>query len=68
MELPKFWPACLIITVRGGSGTTATVSLRRNVGRVRTRGGSRIPAICMVAMRRFIAALSAALRTVSPKA
>jgi hypothetical protein len=35
---------------------------------VRIRGGIRIPAICVVAKRKFTAAASAALRIVIPKA
>jgi hypothetical protein len=33
------------------------------MGTVRTRGGTRIPDICMVAIRKFIAAISTAPRT-----
>jgi hypothetical protein len=35
---------------------------------VRTRGGTRIPAICSVAIRKFIATLLAAFRLIIPGA
>ena len=62
--LPKFWPVCLIITGWAGSETNATNSRRRSGGTVRARGGMRTPANCIVAIRKFIAAMSAALRTI----
>jgi hypothetical protein len=42
----------------------ATASRRRKGGTVRTRGGTRIPDNCIVAIRKFVAATSAALRTI----
>ena len=62
--LPKFWLACLIITGWADSGTNVTGNRRRNVGTVRTRGGMRKPANCIVAIRKFSAALSTAVRTI----
>jgi hypothetical protein len=44
-----------------------TAKRRRSGGMVRTRGGKRNPVICMVAIRRFIAAKSFALRLFIPK-
>lgn len=40
---------------------------RRIWGMVRTRGGTRIPVICMVANRKFMAALSTGLRVIIPE-
>ena len=65
--LPKSWLVCLIFTGWVDSGTNATGSRRRIIGTVRTRGGSRRPANCIVASRNCIAALSVALQTI-PKA
>jgi hypothetical protein len=48
----------------GGSQIIVTGRRRRKVGTVRTRGGIRIPVNCIAAIRKFSAALSAALRTV----
>jgi hypothetical protein len=62
--LPKFWSTCLIITGSGGSEIIVTDNRRRRTGTFRTRGGTRIPDNCMVAIRKFIAAVSPALRTV----
>jgi len=62
--LPKFWRACLIITGWAGPEVIVTGKRRRSIGTVRTRGGMRIPANCIVVIRKFIAALSAALRTI----
>lgn len=63
MGLPTFWLVCLIFTGWADAETNATGSRWRTRGTVRTRGGIRRPANCIVAMRKFIAALSAALRT-----
>jgi hypothetical protein len=57
-----------MVTACGGSDTTATGKRRRRDGTARMRGGTRNPTICMVAVRKFVAALSAALRTIVPKA
>lgn len=45
---------------------TVTGKRLRKKGIVRTRGGTRIPAICMVAPRKFVSATSAALRITIP--
>jgi hypothetical protein len=65
--LPKFWLLCLIFTGWVNWGTNATGNRRRSIGTLRTRGGIRRPANCIVASRNCIAALSAALQTI-PKA
>ena len=62
--LPTFWLVCLIFTGWADSETNVTSSRWRSIGTVRTRGGTRIPANCIVAIRRFVAARSAALRTI----
>jgi hypothetical protein len=62
----KFWAARLIITFAGGSEITVTGNRRRTAGIVRTRGGTRIPDKFMVAIRKFIVATSAVLRTTEP--
>jgi len=62
--VPKFWPECLIITGWTDSAANTTASRRRSMGTVRTRGGRRRPVNCIVAIRKFIAALSPALRTI----
>ena len=46
---------------------TVTDNRLRRVGMVRMRGGMRIPVICVVAIRKFIAAVSAAVRIVIPE-
>jgi hypothetical protein len=55
---------CLNITASAAPATNVTGSRWRSIGTVRTRGGMRIPAICIVAIRKFIAALPAALRRI----
>lgn len=57
-----------MLTERAGSEITVTDKRRRRDGIERTRGGVRIPAICVVAIRKFIAAASAELRVAIPKA
>ena len=64
MGLPTFWLVCLIFTGRVDAETNTTGTRWRTRGTVRTRGGMRRPANCIVAMRKFIAALSVALRTI----
>jgi hypothetical protein len=62
--LPKFWLVCLITTGWAASASIVTGNRRRSTGTVRTRGGMRRPANCIVAIRKFIAATSATLRTI----
>ena len=64
MGLPTFWLECLIFTGWADLETNVTGSRWRSRGTVRTRGGMRRPANCIVTIRKFIAALSAALRTI----
>jgi len=65
--LSTFWTTCLINTGSGGSVIIVTDRRRRKNGTDRMRGGIRIPANSMVAIRKFNAAISAALRTVIPE-
>lgn len=64
----KVWTECLILITSGVSQMKSTGRRRRTMGMVRTRGLARIPINCMVAIRRFRAALSAELRVLNPGA
>lgn len=59
-----FWALCLIVTLAGASEIIVTGNRRRTAGIVRTRGGTRIPDNCVVAIRKFIVATSAVLRAI----
>jgi hypothetical protein len=62
--VPKFWLVCLIITGRPGSSSIMIGRRRRMAGIFLTRGGTRNPD-SGIAVRKFIAAVSEAGRTVA---